>query len=456
MAGTSITTQSPKLSQQRSRRQENGLQQERFSATYANTNPNFVFQNIPDKITDDSKLLAILQVIDNILCRGTMTPPSDFLCRNYLENVLADDSDDVRIDFAKWNKWRQEISERRINTYSRDIPRWEKTIRGGNGINGNAAYRFYHDLLPEWFEKTPVVQLMRPEVRFDEISQNAIDSNFLESEVDFYLEQARLVIEIDGEQHKQQQMKDAGRSRFLRQAGCKEIRIPTSAFSDVQALEGYRRRIQNEIDKSGLVEKYKGYAKLAKHKEEYQQRKNLDIILRFELLFISLIKHAKLRMDADNWKLYLQDGDLQPLCWAAYDDIQLWFENIAGMCGYPIQLPFLEFCSYAEADAAIDFEYNKCWTDEALAQQICRSVHVEFFHRYALQRGGGQAAVPRIMFTAFSALVDALTMKRLSLRRTCSQLWIYAALLRKLSGVSRPAWLTRAVAPISAISSSLE
>ena len=51
---------------------------------------------------------------------------------------------------------------------------------------------------------------------------------------------------------------------------------------------------------------------------------------------------------------------------------------------------------------------------------------------------GGQTALPSIMFTAFSALAEALTMKRLSFRSTCSQFRMYAALFRMLWSVSIP------------------
>ena len=61
------------------------------------------------------------------------------------------------------------------------------------------------------------------------------------------------------------------------------------------------------------------------------------------------------------------------------------------------------------------------------AECVARDPHEIVFqlHRVSLPyRGGGQTAVPKIRFTAFSALPAALTINRLSSFSTCSQFWM--------------------------------
>ena len=65
-------------------------------------------------------------------------------------------------------------------------------------------------------------------------------------------------------------------------------------------------------------------------------------------------------------------------------------------------------------------------------------------------------SVPKMKFTAFSALAAADIMNLLSFFKTCNQFWIYAALFLKVCGVSMFNIFKIAVLPISATNSSFE
>lgn len=157
--------------------------QERFTACYAGTNPNFVIQNVPSKRITDKKLWALYCVIDNILCRGTVTPITPYLAKQYFPQLINDNG---LLDFSIFES-KESCFFHPIYTFSRDLPTWKRTIKGGDGLDNNPARNLFERILPDYLgQDRKVLQFFRPEVRIDEIIPN--EAELVDEQVDFYFD----------------------------------------------------------------------------------------------------------------------------------------------------------------------------------------------------------------------------------------------------------------------------
>jgi len=155
----------------------------KFTANYAFTNPNFVIQNLVDNpISTD--YLPLLYVLKNILQRGCPTSISKYLEQKLLivtPGLPLHEREDFKKPFLF------------IDT---ETPHWFNTIKGDSQNNYYPAKEFFEDIIPKYFGEYAFVQnLILPEVEINEIIGE--DSPyFVNQQVDFYLPQAKLVIEI--------------------------------------------------------------------------------------------------------------------------------------------------------------------------------------------------------------------------------------------------------------------
>ena len=102
---------------------------------------------------------------------------------------------------------------------------WERIIRGSVKGNFNPAQIFYDELLSKHLQTHGFIKpLMIPEIRISDIINIDVDE-FATQQVDFYLPQACLIIEIDGSQHDQQQFRDRDRDQFTRRYLIETVRI---------------------------------------------------------------------------------------------------------------------------------------------------------------------------------------------------------------------------------------
>ena len=151
----------------------------KFTANYAYTNSNFVIQNLKEGKTEDTDLYAFCCILKNILQRGVPTTMSQFLQK-------------------KLGKIHEEANFKEILIYSaKQQQQWHSTIKGGNT---NPARDFFERIIPNEFGEYAFVQsLIIPEIEINDIC--GYNAEFVAQQVDFYLPQAKLVIEIDGSQH---------------------------------------------------------------------------------------------------------------------------------------------------------------------------------------------------------------------------------------------------------------
>jgi ATP-dependent DNA helicase RecQ len=229
----------------------------KYTANYTYTNPNFVIQNlVENRIKSD--LLPILYVIKNILQRGFPTTLSKNL-QNELGEIHKLDNFEDRFLFA-----------------TKQTPIWSDTIKGDPIRNYYPAKDFFETIIPNEFGEYAFVQsLIIPEIEINEITGED-NRNFINQQVDFYLPQAKLVIEIDGQQHKTDEVtrvSDTTRDNYLLTQGVTTIRIDT-----VELRNGnYKEKVKLILEHLSRFDKLLTFYKNACEKIEENQMSETEI-----------------------------------------------------------------------------------------------------------------------------------------------------------------------------------
>ena len=149
----------------------------KYSANYSHSNHNFVIQNLKgERISNE--YLPVICILKNILQRGKPT-----LLSAYLQDELGQihRADNFRYAYPLIDK---------------EQPNWERIIRGDEKGNYYPAKKFFEELIPKHLgEYQFIQQLIIPEIPINEITQIDVDE-YANQQVDFYLPQAYLIIEI--------------------------------------------------------------------------------------------------------------------------------------------------------------------------------------------------------------------------------------------------------------------
>lgn len=111
------------------------------------------------------------------------------------------------------------------------MPFWNDTIKGDKERNYFKAKDFFENIIPGHFGEFALVKsLIIPEIEINDLVGEH-NPDFTNQQVDFYLSQAKLVIEIDGQQHKTDNItraSDATRDSYLNSKGILTVRITTN------------------------------------------------------------------------------------------------------------------------------------------------------------------------------------------------------------------------------------
>ncbi|MBJ2173646.1 DUF559 domain-containing protein [Aureibaculum sp. A20] len=111
-----------------------------------------------------------------------------------------------------------------------ETPIWNDIIKGDRERNYYPAKDFFENTIPNEFREYAFIKsLLIPEIEIYEIVGEE-NKNFINQQVDFYLPQVKLVIEIDGQQHKLGEVtrgSDKSRDNYLEIKGIETIRIST-------------------------------------------------------------------------------------------------------------------------------------------------------------------------------------------------------------------------------------
>jgi ATP-dependent DNA helicase RecQ len=202
----------------------------RYTANYLRTNSNFVIQNLK-KCSVENGYKPEICVLKNILQRG---------CPTKMSRYLVSQIGEVNLD------------KEAIKLIDIEMPKWINAIKGDATHNYFPARVFYEELIPKHLSEFKFIQqLMLPEALINEITE-VENEMFVDQRVDFYLPQAKLIIEIDGQQHKKNDVNRVNnrlRDCYLRKYGFKTIRIETNDLRDENEIFIIRiREIQNRLN----------------------------------------------------------------------------------------------------------------------------------------------------------------------------------------------------------------
>ena len=288
----------------------------KYTANYTYTNPNFVIQNLVENPIK-SDLLPLLYVIKNILQRGFPTTLSKNL-QTTLGKIHTLDNFNDRFLFA-----------------TNQTAIWINTIKGDKDRDYYPAKDFFETIIPNEFGEYSFVQsLIIPEIEINDIVGED-NINFINQQVDFYLPQAKLVIEIDGQQHKTDEItriSDTTRDDYLLQQGITTIRINT-----VELRNGnYKEKVKQILGHLSRFDKRLAYYKNACEKIEENKVSETEIktkllptaIIRFQVLLIELLTHNYLSLN-ENWNFnILSNEDLGNFPELAINDLLIWLDNL--------------------------------------------------------------------------------------------------------------------------------
>jgi ATP-dependent DNA helicase RecQ len=288
----------------------------KYTANYTYTNPNFVIQNLVENPIK-SDLLPILYVIKNILQRGFPTTLSKNL-QLILGEIHKLDNFEERFLFA-----------------TKQTPIWSNTIKGDSIRKYYPAKDFFERIIPNEFGEYSFVQsLIIPEIEINEITGE--DSrNFINQQVDFYLPQAKLVIEIDGQQHKTDEVtrvSDAERNKHLEKYDITTIRIDTVELRNGSYIEKVKLILVHLSRFDKLLTFYKNACEKTEENKiseiELKTKLMPTAIIRFQILLIELLSYDYLSLN-ENWNFnILVNEDLGDFPELAINDLLIWLDNL--------------------------------------------------------------------------------------------------------------------------------
>jgi ATP-dependent DNA helicase RecQ len=370
----------------------------KFSANYSNTNHNFVFQNIPSKAVVKNKYTPAICIIKNILQRGKPTSLSYFLQEKIGRIHTFDDFNTA------------------LPLIDNSTPKWERIIRGDVEKNNFPAKRFFEDLIPKYLSEYKYIQqLIIPEFPVNDITQMYVE-DFIDQQVDFYLPQAYLIIEIDGSQHNKD--KDSLRDAYTAKYGIKTVRITTKdldAESDI--FIGKIDEIKKRIDKVESTQKTRklsdsSFISLGDYKKAFN---GVDInnhyylstaIIRFQLLILELIENGLLKF-GNKWNFEIIERDISGFARLAIDDLFIWLDNILKLHKIKYTKPdveinilnSLEDFSSDRKSIKVDFSLLKRYTDEFQTFRDIIFVRTDYLDEYLFFKSGD--SVGKLKFSSF-------------------------------------------------------
>lgn len=231
----------------------------------------------------------------SILTRGAPTRPSP-----KLRSLLVPD------DPKHSSEWPALFSEPLVlvNDANRN---WRQSIRGASD-GYNPALEFFEALLPIHLHDWGFVQqLIIPE--YPLFSRLGAPRDMLtgpnDEQVDFYLPQADLVIEIDGGTHREtrQAWKDRNRDRYLERFGITTLRLATSDLrAENQTFRAFFAKLQQRCEKSAALRPYRAFT-IGRKYSAPSIRFDLTAIIRLQLAVILAISHRQLDPEAAEWRL---------------------------------------------------------------------------------------------------------------------------------------------------------
>jgi len=335
----------------------------KYSANYSFSNHNFVIQNLNGERINNEYLPAIC-ILKNILQRGKPT-----LLSIYLQEQLG-------------QLHKRDEFQKAYPLIDKEQPNWERIIRGDKKGNYYPAKKFFEDLIPKHLSEYKFIQqLIIPEISINEITQVKVDE-YENRQVDFYLPQAYLIIEIDGSQHDKE--KDKIRDSHTAKYGIQTVRIKTADLeseSEVffQKIQEIKDRIDKVISKQETRKKKDTtFISLSDYQSAFQTGIDLDnpnykatAVIRFQLLVLELLEYGLLNFK-NGWDFEIISRDILGFEEIAIEDLMIWFKHIFKLHKIGFKKPDISFShcnsisefSNSNKTIKVDFSLLKRFTDE--------------------------------------------------------------------------------------------
>jgi ATP-dependent DNA helicase RecQ len=380
-----------------SRKYKGKLVTKKFSANYARTNHNFVFHNLqPYSIASEpnsSSIFSAVQILKNMLQRGKPTIASRRL-RSAFGLSLPEGG----------------ISTSALALISNKPSEWRRLIRGEEKSGHYPAKRFFDELIPKYLGDYGFVkQLIVPEVQIFDMTQVYVDQ-FNNRQVDFFIPQVGLIIEIDGPQHQRSEEVDAKRDAFTESLGLKTIRFTTQevASENSKFLQKmawvctHVERIDN-LERKGTLNPPNGITLrdyqtvFAEGVERSDSRVRLTAAIRFQLLLLELLERGELRLGKPK-KLLLINRDRIDFAKDALEDLNEFMVNLLQLQGasagsFDLEIEELEEVpnNRPGSDLIIDFSILERYDDTFQVNQdvIYSRTHYFDFYRHFPYRDAG-------------------------------------------------------------------
>ncbi len=371
----------------------------KFTANYSYSNHNFVIQNLKGERINNEYLPAIC-ILKNILQRGKPT-----LMSQYLQEHLG-------------AIHKNENFKNAIPLIDKTPNKWHRIIRGDEKGNYYPAKKFYEELIPKYLSEYIFIQnLIIPEIPINEITQVEVDE-FANEQVDFYLPQAYLIIEIDGSQHNSNPEKDRIRDDHTHKYGIETIRISTSDLEvENESFLSSINRIKKRIDKVVLRQEERkeneaSFLSIIDYKEAFDNGIDFEspflkatAIVRFQLLILELLEYGHLQFEKA-WQLEIIERDVRNFAQLAIDDIFIWFENIFKLHKIKFIQPNVSIQNITGSEFSnqnsvkIDFSLAKRYTDEFQTNPEVLYVRNDYLDEYLYFKKGD--ATGNLVFSHFN------------------------------------------------------
>lgn len=320
----------------------------KYSASYNKINPNFCIFNIKkDNIND--RFVPIFAVVQNILNRGVHIRPSDFL-----KEKLG------------------EVECRKFFFYTVDKTKkeWSNTIKGSAKIN--PALEFYEEHLFKSLSNSMMLySSFIPECPLSDIVY--LNDNKIGEQVDFYSPLLKLVIEIDGSQHCQEEQKslDMLRDQKFRSNGIKVVRISTSNIANNKYLDSVCKKIVRD-NKLDWIKTHSPFDDINTNEKQYLA------VVRFQFLLLELLRNGKLLLEDREWKINLtlnEEIDIN-VFYNAYEDLMNLIVDVSFLHGIRFNKPILKlnidevnFKEYLEG-INVNFSINMLYDETCYSEEI--------------------------------------------------------------------------------------
>lgn len=186
-------------------------------------------------------------------------------------------------------------------------PSWAETIRGGE-----AGYKPALDFLEMMDEARLddwafIPKLMIPEYPIFRLlgAPDTLTDGSNDEQVDFYLPQADLVVEIDGGQHRErsQANKDRARDRYLERFGILTLRLSTEALrAEGDEFLAFIEKVRKRCEESTRLQPYRAFAS-DRAALTPNIRYDLTAAIRLQIAMMLAIAHQQLDVAEPYWKI---------------------------------------------------------------------------------------------------------------------------------------------------------